>query len=229
VLNTSDALANLNLRIFVRQENKIKLTDHLNKIMEMADLFLTVSATGQINCFRGLQYDGRPIVDRITSDEIMLPVNIAFDVSKLYYAYDCLYDSGGKVAVASGTVSSTLLQKYAAKSRWQPVSASDSSPLNYQYLYATQGAADFFGQRRITYNGYPRAQFTCALKQAYSGQPNRKYNLTLGTKLLVSVNLGPGRALTDEPATVVGYSYDKAEQSYSQVVLELTNWLYPNL
>jgi hypothetical protein len=229
VLDAQDAAAGLQLRLFVRKEQKTKLTDHLNTILDMTDLFLTVNSEGQVGIIRGLQYDGTLITREITDKEIILPLTVAFDKSKLYFAYDCLYYSSGKVAVTSGTVSNDLLNAYAARERWQPVSASSESPLEYRYLYATQAAADYFGNRRISYNGLPRVRVSCSLKRAPSGRPNEPYNLTIGDKFLLSCSFGGGRGIEREPAVVVGYEYDDEKQYYSRVELELSNYLFPEL
>lgn len=228
-LDGQDASAGLRLRLFIRKENKVKLTDHLQKILEMADLFLTVDRFGQVDVFRGLQFDGLPIFEEITNREIVFPVTIKYDRKQLYFAYDALYYSGGKVNVTSGQVSSDLLSQFAARDRWQPVNAQSEKPLDYQYLYESQAAGDFFGNRKISYNGRPRAQVTCALKQSPSGKPDELYNLSIGRKFLLTIDFGGGRALTRQPATVIAYSYDRSKQFYPQVTFELTNFLYPEL
>jgi hypothetical protein len=229
-LDIADAVALRFIRIFVRRENKIKLTDHINKIMDMCDLFLTIDpASGVVDIFRGLQYDGAPILDELTDSTLMLPLSIAYDKTKFYYGFDCLHDNGGTVQIASGVVSSDLLSQFAATDRWQPLSAASASPKDYQYLYANLATANFFGNRRISYNGRPRARLTCSAKKTYSGKPSKNLGLTLGKRFLLTVNFGNGAGLTREPAAVVSYTYDESKQFYSQIVFELTNWIYPRL
>lgn len=229
VLNASDALSNLNLRLFVRTENKVKLVEHLNKIMEMADLFLTIDENDTIDCFRGLQWDGLAIPNSITGDEMILPIKLAYEKTKLYWAYDCLYDNAGKVAIKSGVVTNNVLTRYAAVDRWQPITAASAKPLDYTHLYANITAAGFFGDRKISYNGVPRARLSTSMKQSPSGKPYQLYKLALGQKYKVTVNLGGGRQLLREPACVIGYTYDRQKQYYSSAILELTNWIYPGL
>jgi len=229
VLNASDTLANLNLRLFTRTENKVKLTDHLTKILDMTDLFLTINEFDQIDIFRGLQWDGLTIPNEITGAERMLPIRIPFEKSKIYWAYDCAYDSAGKVAIKSATVTSTYLQRFAATDRWQPIPVSSAKPLDYTHLYANEASAGFFGARRILYNGVPRARFSTGLKPYPSGRPYQPYKLSLGNKFTLTMNLGGGRSLTREPAAIIGYTLDKNQQYYSNVLFELTNWIYPGL
>lgn len=228
-LDAQDTLAGYNLRLFIRKENKVKLTDHLQKILEMTDLFLTVDQFGQVDIFRGLQYDGLPIFDEISNREIVFPVDIKYDRSRLCFAYDTLYYANGGVSVTSNQISEDLLLQFAARDRWQPVNAQSATSLDYQYLYATKTTADYFGERRINYNGRPRAQVTCGLKQSPSGRPDELYNLSIGRKFLLTIDFGGGRVLTRQPATVVAYSYDRSKQFYPQVTFELTNFLYPEL
>lgn len=228
-LDALDVAASRLLWIFVRRENKIKLTEHINKILDMCDLFLTVDASGQIDIFRGLQYDGTAIFDELTDSELILPLEIKYEKTKLYYGYDGLVNNAGRVQIASGVVSSDLLAQFAARDRWQPVNAASASPQDYQYLYANTASANFFGQRRISYNGRPRARLTCACKQSYSGKPSQLLNLTVGKRVLLTVGFGFGKEITREPAAVVSYTYDREKQYYSQVTFELTNKLFPEL
>jgi hypothetical protein len=228
-LDEEDAAASLFVRLFIRRENKVRLAEHILKLMDMTDTILTVNHFGQVEVIRGLQYDGSRIETELTSKEIMPPLKIGFDTSKLYYAYDTLFDANGTVQVASGTVSDDILSAYAARNRWQPVSAESDSPNDYQYLYANATAAQFFGKRRISYNGHPRPRLTCALKPALSGKPWETLKLYLGQRFLITVDFGLGASLYREPAAVVQYSYDRERQMYPQVVFELTNWRFPNL
>ncbi len=228
-LDVQDSLSSYFLRIFVRQENKVKLVDYITKVMEMTDLFLTISATNQFSVVRGLQYDGTRISQSVTDDEIILDLNMDHNQSKLYWAFDCLYSNNGQIAKATETVSQSMLDRWAAAARWQPISASGSSPRDYQFLYANQGSALFFGRRKILYNGHPRPMFKCSLARHPRNYPSRPYRLTLGTRVLLSHDFGGGKRMVREPAAVIQFVFDRVNQIYTDVVFELTNYYYPNL
>lgn len=228
-LDLQDSLSSYLLRIFVRQENKVKLADYINKIMDMSDLFLTISATNQFSVMRGLQYDGTKIAPRVTDDEIMFDLDMTHNQSKVYWAFDCLYSNNGQIAKATETVSQAMLDRWAATARWQPVSATGSSPRDYQFLYANQASALFFGRRRLLYNGHPRPMFKCSLARHPRNYPSRPYRLTLGTRVLLSHDFGGGKRMVREPAAVTQFIFDRSNQVYTEVIFELTNRYYPLL
>jgi len=228
-LDTTDRSDGNLLRLFVRYENKVTLSDHIKKLCDMCDMYITTNKNGVINVIRGRQYDGYLISTEVTDSELIKDVSIAFDKSQIYYAYDTLYNSGGQVKIASDQVTAATLSRWAAKDRWQPVSASSASVDSYQYLYDSETAADFFGARKIAYSGVPRARLTAACKAYPTGNQRAPYNFSIGSKVLLTHNLGGGKSLYREPAIVTKRTYDRAKQFYPVVELELTNWIYPNL
>lgn len=228
-LDIADSVADLTLRVFIRNENKMKLSDYLVKVMEMTDMFVTVTAGNMLSVRRGLQWSGGNIRRAVTDFEIIPDVDISNNSSKLFWAYDCFYNLDGTIAKASGTVSAAVLDRWAANARWQPVSAGGSSARDYQLLYANVTSANFFGNRKILYNGHPRPNFKCKLSRHPAGFPKRPYNLTLGTEVKITHNMGGGRSLVNEPAAVIQFVFDRVNQIYTDVVFELTNYYYPNL
>lgn len=221
-LAASDSTSGYNLRIFVRQESKIKLSDHLNKVMELTNTYITVNTeTGVIDCFRGFQYDGTPIFDSIEPADQVLDITATFDKSKFYYAYDLPYANGGGIAIESGTVTSR------AKKRWQPISYSSNKAIDFPVVYDTSVAARYFGQLVSSYYSVPRVRIRTGLKRAKSGHPRNFFNVSLGKRFLVTVRLGDGQVLSAQPAIVTAYTYDKQKQYYPSVELELTNWINP--
>lgn len=228
-LDLEDSLGSLFIRIFLRNENKVKLADHITKLMDMADIFLTISANNVFSVSRGLQYDGTKIKQAVTDSEIILDIDHDHNPSKLYWAYDCLYYDAGKISKATNTVSEAVLNRWAATARWQPVPASGSSPRDYQYLYANAICANFMGQRKILYNGHPRPYFKCQLARCPDGHPSRPYRFTLGTRVLLNHDFGGGKRMVNEPAAVTQYVFDQSSQIYTEVIFELTNKYYPLL
>lgn len=221
-INAADSAAGYNLRVFARQESKTKLSDHINKIMGLTDLYLTVDPdTGIINCFRGFQYDGTTIFDSINPADMVPTITTTFDKSQFYYAYDSLYYDGGGISIQSGSVSSR------AKKRWQPIPSASNKAIDYDVVYASSTAAVFFGLRKITYYSVPRVRIRMGLKRAKSGYPRQMFNITLGKRFLLTMRLGGGERLESQPAIVTAYSFNRERQTYSNVELELTNWINP--
>ena len=222
-LDSEDTANNYKLRIFVRQESKTKLSDYVNKVMELTDLFITVNPdTGIINCFRGLQYDGSTIFDSIEPADMIPSITATFDKSKFYYAYDLLCTNGGGVAIQSGETSSR------AKKRWQPIQSTSNKSIDYDILYASASAAVYFGERKIAYYSVPRIRIRFGLKRAKSGSPRKFFNITVGKKFLISIRLGNGEKLLNQPCIVTAYAYSKEKQVYNSVEVELTNWIAVN-
>lgn len=221
-LDAQDSAAGYELRIFVRQESKTKLSDHLNKIMLLTDLYITVNPdTGIIDCFRGFAWDGSTIFDTIEPADQVLPISSTFDKANFVYAYDCLYATGGGIGIKSGSVESR------AKKRWQPISASSNKAIDYDMVYATIAAAEYFGARRVSYFSVPRTRIRFGLKRAKAGQPRQMFNIALGKRFLLTMRLGNGEQLQSQPCIVTAYSYSREKLVYSNVEVELTNWINP--
>lgn len=230
LLNIIDLGLSNTLRLFIRYENKVSLGDHIRKVCDMCDLYITTNKNGIINVVRGKQYDGYAIDTEVTDSELIADsVSIAYDKSGMFYAYDTLYNTGGQVQVTSDQVSATILARWAAKERWQPVPAQGNTVDGYPYLYDNVTAAAYFGDRKIAYNGVPRARLTASCKAYQSGDLRSRFNFTIGRKLLVTHKLGGGKHLYKEPAIVTKVADGNARNIYSNIEFELTNWLYPNL
>lgn len=228
-LDLADTLAGLNLRVFVRLEDKMKLSEYLAKVMELTDLILTVTPDNQISVRRGMQYDGGRITAQVTDSELIHDITMEHDTSRLYWAYDCLYYNAGQVAIKSREVNSIVLSRWAATQRWQPITGSKDSPRDYQFLYATEACAQFFGDRILDYYGHARPVLKCKLARNPDGYPGRPYRLTLGSQVLITHSFGGGRGLVNEPASVKQFVFDRATQVYTDVLFELTNRYYPQL
>lgn len=212
------------LRVFVRIESRVKLADHIKKIMEMTDLYFTVNSFGIINIFRGLGYDGSNIRKSITTSEIIRPVEISYERQNLFAGYDCLFVSSTNTDVVSGDANTSTIAQWGSKERWQPIDDQGQSITAYQYLYANSRAAQYFGERKLNYNGEMRVRIKCACKRSPSGTTSL-YGFNLGDQVQVTYDMGGGKSLTNEPARVVGYTYDRANQYYSDLVLELNSWV----
>jgi len=222
-LDEADQEQQFLLRVFVRIESKIKLADHIKKIMELTDLYFTVNQSGIVNIYRGMGYDGSTIRKSITTSEMISPVSISLERQNLYAGYDCLFVSSTNTDVASGDAESASIVQWGSKERWQPVDDSGMSITAYNYLYTSARTANYFGGRKIDYNSQMRTRIKMSCKRSPSGSTTL-YNFNLGDQVQITYDMGGGKALTAEPARVVGYTYDREKQYYSEIVLELNSW-----
>ena len=222
-LDTDDITNQFLLRVFVRIESKIKLADHIKKIMELTDLYFTVSPSGIVNIFRGLGYNNTTIRKAITTSEVISPCVITLERQNLFAGYDGLFVSSTNTDVQSGDANSAYIAQWNSKERWQPIDDHGQSITAYSYLYASARSAEYFGQRKIDYNGAMRTRLKMRCKRAPSGTQTL-YNFTLGDQVSLTYDMGGGKSFTAEPAIVVGYSYNREEQYYEDLVLELNTW-----
>ena len=222
-LDTDDITNQFLLRVFVRIESKIKLSDHIKKIMELTDLYFTVNSAGIVNIFRGLGYNGGAIRKAITTSEVISPCVITLERQNLFAGYDGLFVSSTNTDVQSGDANSAYIAQWNSKERWQPIDDQGQSITAYSYLYASARSAEYFGQRKVDYNGSMRTRLKMKCKRAPSGTQNL-YNFTLGDQVSLTYNMGGGKSFTSEPAIVVGYSYNREQQFYEDLILELNTW-----
>ena len=222
-LDTDDITNQFLLRVFVRIESKIKLSDHIKKIMELTDLYFTVNSAGIVNIFRGLGYNGTAIRKAITTSEVISPCVITLERQNLFAGYDGLFVSSTNTDVQSGDANSAYIAQWNSKERWQPIDDQGQSITAYSYLYASARSAEYFGQRKVDYNGSMRTRLKMRCKRAPSGTQTL-YNFTLGDQVSLTYDMGGGKSFTSEPAIVVGYSYNREQQYYEDLILELNTW-----
>lgn len=222
-LDTDDITNQFLLRVFVRIESKIKLSDHIKKIMELTDLYFTVNSSGIVNIFRGLGYNVTAIRKAITTSEVISPCVITLERQNLFAGYDGLFCSSTNTDVQSGDANSAYIAQWNSKERWQPIDDQGQSITAYSYLYASARSAEYFGQRKIDYNGSMRTRLKMKCKRAPSGTQTL-YNFTLGDQVSLTYDMGGGKSFTSEPAIVVGYSYNREQQYYEDLILELNTW-----
>jgi hypothetical protein len=211
------------LRVFVRIESKVKLSDHIRKVMDLTDLYFSVSPVGVINIFRGLGYNGANIRKHITTSEVISPCAITLERQNLFAGYDGLFVSSTNTDVQSGDADPVAVAQWGSRERWQPIDDKGASISEYSYLYASARAAEYFGQRKIDYNGSMRTRLKMRCKRAPTGTV-KPYNFLLGDQVSLTYDMGGGKAFTSEPAIVVGYSYNRQDQYYEDLILELNTW-----
>ncbi len=233
VLHAADSSAGYSAWVHVRREDNVSFGRHIAQILEMFDLGLSINDAGVIDIYRGNDYKGEAIIDRITGAEIVVPFSFKEDSSRLVIGYDCLYmeSTDQVVRVASGDVAQELITEYRGVKRWVPVPANNNSadPFQYTVLYGNSTTADYFGQRRLDYYGYPRILFRGPVKRSYSDKPLERITPQLGKQYLLTCRTAKNERIVDEPVRVRGFQYEDSKLLYTSMTLEFSNRPTPNL
>ncbi len=226
-----DTASSTLLWVNVQKGNDVRLLTHIKKILEMFDMYLSISVTtGQIDVFRGFQYTGNKIALDVTDSEVLETAELNDSKVNHTYGYYTLFVSGsGGVEIAQGTTTAANLDRWAPLKNFIPVDGKANSILEYQYLYANEATAHAMGARRVSYYGVPRVHFGGGLKLHMAGKPKALYNLALGKEVLLTITTSTGRKLSREPARCTAFSTDQRELRYASVEFELTNYRYPAL
>lgn len=228
-LSETDASSNLYIRLMIRTEDNIKLSGHIEKLLELGNLQLTVSENGILDIVRDIAYDGRTIVNEITSDEVIDPWEIRFVDDKLIIGYDLLYLDGESAVVASGDALQELIDQWKGRNRWQPISASSTLAAEYKYLYPSSTAADYFGELRLEYYGAPRVRMASGLKQSRARNVLERYTLQIGKEYALSMPISSRQNFFKVPARILAFTYNETNQVYDRIEVELTNYPTPNI
>lgn len=228
-IHASDTAANYKIWMHILTTDNVQLGQHIAQLLELGDLWMVYNTnTGTVDVIRGLEWQGNTIVDRLTDKEIMLPMSLIDNVDRLLYAYDTFYATGSEIGQAQDTVDQTLIDSWAASNVFQPIKPKDRAIITEKYLYNNATTADYFGARRINYDGVPRLQLKCRVKEYYSGSL-RPVDIQLGKEYRVSFQANENTFFIDEPARVLGYNYNQKANLYDNVLLEFTNFRYPNI
>jgi hypothetical protein len=165
-----------------------------------------------------LEWDRENITDELTADELCGPIEPDHDDSKLIIGYDLLYKSGDNTAAfLRADIDPELVRKYTGIKYWQPLKPAATFS-EIRYMYASIGAAEYFGNRRLGYYGEVKTVINCTAKPSYSDAPENPLDLYLGKQVRATV-----RTFTDVPAIVVGYEYDDEALKYTKVRLQLND------
>jgi hypothetical protein len=224
IIDQSDTANNYLLWINIQKQDGVTLASHVQKILELSDLYLSTSTEGILSVRRGIIWDGIEEANTLTESELIPPLNFQYAFEKLIVGYDCAYNNGGKVDIASGDVDQFYIDTFAGKQFWQPISVNDNSIQNYNYLYFNATTADFFGQRRIDYYQVPRLRLQCRIKQSFSGQVKKAINAELLKDFGISAEVAPNRFFVNEPATTIEVNYNDKREVYNSVTFEFTNY-----
>ena len=237
-IHAADAAANRYLWLFIQPQNKVRLSDFIQRIMEYGDLYPQVSNLGVIDVRRGLEWDGIINLPDVTPAELINPIDGPYDdTTRLCIAYDLPFISAslsvttgstvtplqGEVKIVSNEVPTQNVIDWVGVERWKPIPYSASDMREYEILYGSEPTAIYFGERRLNYYGVGRTRIKCALKQSESGRPRALYNLTLFKDVLLTIPLNKSQSITEVPATVVEYQYDRTQQRYTSVTFEVIN------
>ena len=225
----AELAAGRTVTLHIRIEDRTTLAKHLATLLEMGNYSLTVSASGVIDIIKFPGYAGESFPNFISPSELIVPLGIVYDDSRLRVGYDLPFVDGESVKLAEGDVAQELIEEYAGKDRWQPISVSESVAVAYQYLFTDAPTADFYGQEYLDYWGAPRPRLTASLKQSESGNTLKRFQLQLGKAFAVTIPIAVNQFLLEEPCRVVGFDYDEGSQSYTNIQLEFVNFPLPNL
>jgi len=218
ILAASDLAAGYEIIINVREQDDIKLRDHIATLREMCDLYLFQKNNGYYTLRRGLEWNRQTITDVLTSDDLCPPHNPRFDDSQLVIGYDLIYkESEGNAALLSGDVDPALVTKFKGVKYWQPLKTG-STYAGIRYMYSSVSSAEYFGMRRLAYFGKPRKEINCTAKPCFTADPLKPINLYLGKQVRASI-----RTFESVPAIVVGYEYDENKLQYTKVRLQLND------
>lgn len=218
ILDASDSDLGLEVIINVMEQDNVPLREYIPAICEMCDLVLTQKNDGYYTVRRGLEWDRENITDELTADELCGPIEPDHDDSKLIIGYDLLYKSGDNTAAfLRADIDPELVRKYTGIKYWQPLKPAATFS-EIRYMYASIGAAEYFGNRRLGYYGEVKTVINCTAKPSYSDAPENPLDLYLGKQVRATV-----RTFTDVPAIVVGYEYDDEALKYTKVRLQLND------
>jgi len=229
-LDSFDISNNYLFFINVTYEERISVANHIGKLLELSDSFLSVSDSGVIDIVRGFEYKGESVdTNYLSKDEIIPEVSLDYNVTKLIFNYNVLYLSGGEVRVAKGEADPIYINQYANKKSWNPIPQAGNIAGEYNYLFANAISAGYFAQRILDFYSVPRAEVIMSIKGFYHKQPLKFINLQLGKQYFLSFDITENDVFFDEPAKVIAYTRDLDNQKYTGVKFWLSNWLQPNL
>lgn len=216
ILAASDLANGYTIIINVREQDDVKLRDHITALREGCDLYLFQKNNGYYTLRRGLEWNRQNITDELTADELCPPHEPRFDDSQLIIGYDLPYkEAEGSAALLVADVDPAYVTKYKGIKYFQPWKTA-STFAGIKYMYANVTSAEYFGERRLQYFSKPRTEINCTAKPAYSNDPLRPLDLYLGKQVRASI-----RTFSEVPAIVVGYEYDERRLQYTKVRLQL--------
>lgn len=224
-----DVANNRLIHMFIFIEDNITLASHIAKLLDLGDLFLSMSAEGVIGIRRGLAYAGEFIENTLTDDELMPDGAITNNVDKLVFAYNCLYIAESEAENATGQVDQTLINDFAPVNTWTPIEPTGRVVTGYKYIYNNATTADYFGQRRLDYYGSPKIRVTCPVKRSYHDDTLNPINIELTRSYRLTFRTSRSSFLISEPSAVLGYTFNDEIQRYDSVTFELTNRYQPNI
>lgn len=222
ILHQEDADNNRLIYMNIKESDKITLRQHLQTLQELCNLVVLGKIDGKISLRRGFAYQGETTILTLTGAELLPKVNIENDKSKLYIGYDCVYrHTDDAIKTASGDVDDSLVDAYAGQQFFQPVKVQQGL-LNYRYLYNSAQTADYFGQSVISYHGHIRHNLLTGVKKSIHARADKLIKLDVGD--VIKINY---RGYENEPAIVLGFTYSKRSQQYTNVKMQLNNYPSP--
>lgn len=229
-LDNEQSALGLSLQVFVRLPDNLSLGDYVAAIIRATGLFVSEDTNGTISLFNGPGWDGVNPLETISDDIIIrapVDLNYADSDNPLVYGYNCLYPIGENVVNQSRALATddpTVL-RYGATDVLTPIQLAGGAISAYRILYADQPTAEYYGEQMLSYYSINRRRVGCSvvLKDVDLNQLNlRQFQNVLLT-------MGYGMNLTNEPARVMSFTKNEAENRIDSLVLELCNKDWPGL
>ena len=231
---------------FVRAEEDIDLKTHLGKLLEIGSYQLTRNDAGVFELVEDFAYNGEAILDELTDDEICGSVESVDNDSRLCFGFSMLYRDGNNVKLIQYDLENgydpaqvpqfepglniSLIEQYGGVKPFKPITYSSTSIAGYNYLFANEASAKYYGLKRLQYNAYRHPQYRLqTVKPFMSGNPNAPINLTYFKKMLLTLTVNENESHVREPVLILAYEEDPETGQYSNVLVELTNKPKPGL
>lgn len=220
-IHTQDAAYQIWLN--VDTTDQISLKNYIAKISEMCNLIVICQPDGLVKLRRGLAYDGELGLNEITASEILPAYEYSFDEQKILIGYDLIYlKSDSELGQATYDVSSDLITSYGGVKFFQPVAAANGVK-DYKFLYYDASSAEYYGRQVVDYYSHARVTVTMKLKKNYSGT-TKAINASIGRQYRLTHN-----TYNNEPVIVTSFKYDKIQNQYTEITLQLNNNPTPGL
>lgn len=209
--------------INVDTTDEISVKNYIAKISEMCNLIVIVPPFGTVQLRRGLAYDGELGLNSITASEILPAYEYSFDEQKIFIGYDLLYlKSETEIGKATYDVSSDLITSYGGVKFFQPIGAANGVK-DYKFLYYDAASAEYYGRQVVDYYSHARVQVQMKLKKNFSGTI-KPINASIGSQYRLTHN-----KYVNEPVIVTSFKYDKIQNQYTEITLQLNNNPTPGL
>jgi len=214
----------------VREPDAVTFGQYIAWIIGSTGLFVSEASNGSISLFNGPGWDGRNPLVEVDDDRIIagqVEFKYADSDNPLIYGYNCLYPVGDTVANQSRALGDTdpAVLQYGPVDVLTPFPLAGDNIASYKLIYADQPSAEYFGERLLSYYSINRRRITANVVLTDSELD------TIEARQFDTVNLsmGYGLTLSNEPARIMSFTKNEAQNRIENMVLELSNKGWPAL